>query len=366
MRIAIVGPTYPYKGGIAHHTTELAHRLAASGHLVELFSWSAQYPDWLYPGVQRANDDRPDTPPFPRTSYPLSWRNPAGWLATGARLRNFDRVVFVFVTSIQAPAYLTMLGALGSRGRRRAIALCHNVLPHERRFFDVPLTRAVLQRVGRVLVHTEAQATLARELGARDVAVADMPPHLPAHPKDAQRTSDAPLKRRLLFFGLVRPYKGVDVLLEALAGVPDVGLTIAGEFWGGRETYDEQLQRLGLADRVVLESGYVPSQRIPELFAASDALVLPYRNGTATQNVQLAHAHGVPVIATRVGSLPAQVRDELDGILCDPDDAADLRRAIQRFYEPGVATTLRANIPEVSSDADWERYLPFLLGGGAS
>lgn len=363
MRIAVVGPTYPYKGGIAHHTTELAHRLAAAGHEVELLSWSAQYPDFLYPGVQRAGDDEPETPPFPNTDYPLSWKNPAGWVLTGRRLRSFDRIVLVFVTSIQAPAQLSMLAAMGPAARRRTVALCHNVLPHERRFFDVPLTRALLSSVGSVLVHTTAQAELARSLGARDVRSADMPPHFPARPPAPTSAADEPLKRRLLFFGLVRPYKGVDVLLSALAGVPDVALTIAGEFWGGAGEYERLVRELGLAGRVTLESGYVPSRRIPELLAACDALVLPYRSGTATQNVKLAHAHGVPVIATRVGSLPTQVRDGVDGLLCSPDDVDDLRRKLERFYEPGVAAELRRGVPPVSSDAEWASYLPVLLAG---
>ena len=363
MRIAVVGPTYPYKGGIAHHTTELAHRLAAAGHDVELVSWSAQYPEFLYPGVQRASDDEPETPPFPKTRYPLSWKNPASWVLTGKRLGAFDRIVLVFVTSVQAPAQLSMLAAMGAPARRRTVALCHNVLPHERRFFDAPLTSALLKRVGSVLVHTPAQAELARGLGAHDVKSADMPSHLPARPAAPPTSPDEPLKRRLLFFGLVRPYKGVDVLLSALAGVPDVALTIAGEFWGGVEAYAQRVRELGLSGRVTLESGYVPSRRIPELFAACDALTLPYRSGTATQNVQLAHAHGVPVIATRVGSLPAQVRDGVDGLLCEPDDADDLRRKIAHFYEPGVAAELRRNVPPVSSDAEWARYLPILLAG---
>ncbi|MGC4087326.1 MAG: glycosyltransferase family 4 protein [Polyangiaceae bacterium] len=365
MRVAIIGPTYPYKGGIAHHTTELAHRLQAAGHETEVFSWSEQYPDWLYPGVQRAADDHPGTPAFPATSYPLSWKNPLGWLGLGKRLRRFDRVILVVVTSFQAPAYLTLLGALGGAGRQRCVALCHNVLPHERRFFDVPLTRAVLQRAGRVLVHTEAQAQLARELGARQVVSADMPPHLPAQPPASLGPQGGPSKRHLLFFGLVRPYKGVDVLLRALARVPALSLTVAGEIWGGVEPYRALIGELGLGGRVTLESGYVPSQRIGELFAASDALVLPYRNGTATQNVQLAHAHGCPVIATRVGSLPAQVRDGVDGLLCTADDVDDLERALRRFYEPGVAESLRQNVPAVSSDAEWARYLPRLLEGSA-
>jgi glycosyltransferase involved in cell wall biosynthesis len=359
MRIALIGPTHPYKGGIAHHTTELAHKLQDAGHEVSLLSWSAQYPTILYPGVQRVPDDKPEMSVFSNTSYPLSWKNPAGWVKVGKQLRSYDMVVLVFVTSIQAPAYLTMLTALRSKQfKGEVVALCHNVLPHERKFFDLPLTKAVLGKVDRLLVHTEPQATLAKSLTKAEITTVEMPPHLPAKPKAKHSTN---LQRHLLFFGMVRKYKGVDVLLQALAEVPDVTLTIAGEIWGGTEKYDQLLAELNLTDRVTLLSGYVPSQQIPELFAAADALVLPYRSGTATQNVTLANAHGIPVIATTVGSMAQQVRDGVDGILCKPDDVTDLAKALQHFYEPGVADKLRKNLPEVSGKEEWKTYLAALI-----
>jgi len=358
MRIAIIGPTHPYKGGIAHHTTELAHKLKKDGHDVQIISWSAQYPTFLYPGVQRVPDDKPETSVYPETTYDLSWKNPAGWLKVGRRLRKYDVVVVVFVNSIQAPAYLTMLKALGKNHKGQVIALCHNVLPHERRFFDLPLTRAVLSRVDKLIVHTPAQADVAREITQTGITTAEMPPHLPAKPKGKH---DNAIKNHLLFFGLVRKYKGVDVLLRALAKVPDVRLTVAGEIWGGTEKYDTLITELGLKDRVTLLPGYVPSQQIPELFAAADALVLPYRSGTATQNITLAHSHGIPVIATTVGSMGEQVRDGVDGLLCKPDNVTDLSKAIQKFYEPGVAAKLQQNVPKVDTDEKWKPYIAALL-----
>lgn len=361
MRIALIGPTHPYKGGIAHHTTELAHRLKKEGHDVDLISWSAQYPTLLYPGVQRAPEDKPETEIFGSTSYPLSWKNPAGWLRVGQALRKYDVVIFVFVTSIQAPAYLTMLRAMGKK-HGQVVALCHNVLPHERKFFDIPLTRAVLKRVDQVLVHTPEQAKLAKTLTKATVTVAGLPPHLPAKPHGSH---DANLKHHLLFFGLVRKYKGVDVLLRALAEVPDAYLTIAGEIWGGTDSFEQLIEELHLQDRVKLLAGYVPSQQIPELFAEADALVLPYRSGTGTQNISLAFAHGIPVIATSVGAMAKQVRDGVDGLLCKPDNVESLAKAIQHFYEPGVAAKLRKNLPKITGDAEWQAYIEGLLAEAA-
>ena len=130
---------------------------------------------------------------------------------------------------------------------------------------------------------------------------------------------------RLLFFGIVRPYKGLDVLLRALAQVPaHVTLTVAGEFWGGTEDTEKLIAALGLAGRVTLRPGYVPASDIPALFGAADALVLPYREATASQNALLAFAHGVPVITTTAGALADHVRNNVDALTCAPGDPDDL------------------------------------------
>ncbi len=359
MRVALVGPTHPYKGGIAHHTTELAHRLAARGHDVRLESWSAQYPSLLYPGQQKLTGV-PEIPAFAATAYPLSWRRPDSWWRLGRRLRtSVDAVVLVLVTPVQSPAHLGVLRGLGAGRpgpRPRVLALAHNVLPHERRAIDERLVRAVLHRVDGVLVHSTAEARRAQALTSAPVTVAMLPPHLPGRPVAA--ADGRPVRRRLLFFGLVRPYKGLDVLLRALAaGPPEVALTVAGEFWGGTEATVAAVHRLGLSDRVTLRPGYVPAGDIPGLFADADALVLPYRAGTASQNAYLAFAHGVPVVATRVGTLGETVRDGVDGLLAEPDDVASLAAALHRLYEPGMLDALRAAVRPVDAEAPWAAYV---------
>ena len=401
MKIAVVGPAHPYKGGGARHTTELAHRLAAQGHDVIIESWRAQYPARLYPGQQTV--DAPEGEPYPRTRRRLAWYRPDGWLAEGRRLRPADLVVFAYLTPLQAPPYLAIMSRLG--GTKTAV-ICHNVLPHERRPGDIPLTRALLSRADTVITHSAAQAAQARDLvpGATVRTVA-MPPHLPTTRPQTQATERAGLSApahtavlargddppeppalppggthppgpplgethppgpplRLLFFGIVRPYKGLDVLLRALAQAPaHVTLTVAGEFWGDSTEMDNLIAELGVADRVTLRPGYVPADQIPALFGAADALVMPYREATASQNALLAFSHGVPVITTTAGSLAEPVRDGVDGLTCAPADTEDLLRALKEISDPEVVRRLRAGIPVVDPDRGWADYLRVLLAG---
>ena len=404
MKIALVGPAHPYKGGGARHTTELAHRLAAAGHDVIIESWRAQYPRRLYPGQQTV--DVPEGEPYPRTHRRLAWYRPDGWLAEGRRLRPADLVVFAYLTPLQAPPYLALMAGL--RRHARTAVICHNVLPHERRPGDVPLTRALLRRADTVITHSAAQAAQARDLApAATVRTARIPPHLPTARPQTQATEragfpapvstalPAPAKppaqtsppglaepsaqtsllpppapaepsapAHLLFFGMVRPYKGLDVLLRALAQAPaEVTLTVAGEFWADTTEMDNLIAELGLADRVTLRPGYVPADEIPALFGAADALVMPYREATASQNALLAFAHRVPVITTTAGVLAEPVRDGVDGLTCAPGDTEDLVRVLKEFSDPQVARRLRAGIPAVDPDRGWDGYLRVLLVG---
>lgn len=359
MKIAIVGPAFPYKGGGAHHTTELAHRFAGAGHDVVLESWKAQYPSFLYPGEQTIAT--PEGEPFPGTRRDLAWYRPDGWLRAGHQFRSADLVVFTVLSPVQVPAYLGMLAGLG-HGQTRTVALCHNVLPHERKPYDEPLMRLLLRKVDSVLVHSAEQAAVARSVTGTPVTVAEMAPHFPEHAVAADSGTAAGVRRKLLFFGMIRPYKGLDVLLRALAAGPsDVSLTVAGEFWGDTSETRTLIESLGLADRVELRLGYVPAADVPAIFADADALVLPYRSATASQNVALAFSYGLPVIVTRTGTLPDQVRDEVDGLVCEPGDVPSLTEAVKRFYDDPAR--YRAAVRPVDAQPRWDAYLAALLAG---
>jgi glycosyltransferase involved in cell wall biosynthesis len=294
--------------------------------------------------------------PFAPIKRVLSWKNPTSWWRQGRRLRTFDRIILIWwVPTIQGPVYRTMLTALG-RQAPPVIIICHNVLPHESRPGDRQLTQAVLKRAVRLIVHSDSQAALAKQLASTKVQRIELPLIVQlGHRQGSAKQTE--LRHQLVFFGIVRPYKGVDVLLEALAQVPGVQLTIAGEVWGNDKMYAELVNKLNLQSRVTIQSGYVPAEALGALISQADAVVLPYREGTATWNVALAHAYGKPVIATTAGSLGSQVRDGVDGLLCKPGDAASLAEAIRHFYEPNIAKKLYSNIPKPKTDEQWQAYI---------
>ncbi|EWT00207.1 glycosyl transferase [Intrasporangium oryzae NRRL B-24470] len=361
MRIAVIGPTHPHKGGVAAHTTMLAHHLADAGHHVTLVSWAHLYPSRLRRADVVAPAGVPEVPPFPRTVRALSWARPGTWLGAGRRLRAFDTIVVVHSIPSAAPALLALLRAAGatpgSAGPRpQSIVVCHAVLPLEHHAGDARLVGALLSHVDATLVHSADQARLANDLGARRVWVADLPPHVPGGDPISREARPGPV--RLLALGLVRDHKGFDVLLGAMRDVPGVTLTIAGELWGDtRATIGRLVVDPRLAGRIEIREGYVPADALAALLADHDVLALPYRSSTASQNVVLAHAHGLPVLATDVPPFSDQVEDGVNGLLVPPDDEAALAAALRRLTDPEVRRTLAEGVHTPDLSGSWASYL---------
>jgi len=361
MRIAIVGPTHPIKGGVSQHTTVLAQRLRQTGHDVEIVSWLRQYPQRLYPGTQEVV--APEFEPFEPTRRTLSWNRPDSWVRVGRELRDRDMVLIAHITPVQVPAYRALIAAMHG-GRARIVLVSHNVLPHERSKIDKKAVSLLFNAADRVIAHSNAEADIARSLTGTPVVAAPVAPFLP---DDFVRRAPTPGEhRRLIFFGMVRHYKGLDVLLRALAKAPsDVRLRIVGEFWSGTAETQLLCRELGIADRVEIRDGYLPADLVPNQFADVDALVLPYRTATGSQGVWTAFEFGVPAIATRAGHLADDVRDGVDGLIVAPDSVDELADALNRFYQPGVPEQMRAEVKPVDPDPYWSRYLEALFSFGA-
>jgi glycosyltransferase involved in cell wall biosynthesis len=252
----------------------------------------------------------------------------------------------------------------------QAAIVCHNVLPHERGRMDASLTRLALARADRLIVHSQADFVRARTLMPQaKVKVAAFPTYgavLDATPwtREQARAELGLQGRVLLFFGLVRPYKGLLDLLDALPRVLtelEITLLVVGEIWGEKEVYARRLSQLGIATHVRFIDRYVDNQEAAMYFAAADLVVLPYREATGSAVLQLAFAAGVPVVATRAGSIADAVDEGETGFLVDVGDIEGLSQGILRFFKEDRAVAFRTAIERNRVRFGWDAVLEAIL-----
>jgi glycosyltransferase involved in cell wall biosynthesis len=333
VRITFVGPVPPIRGGVSQHGGRLSEALARE-HDVTVLSWQHQYPRRFFP---RAQVDQA-APPHPTARFDLRWWDPVSWWRAGRSARRSDLVVLVWTTPFHALTYRAIMAVAG---RARIVAVVHNALPHEPLPLQRPLTRWVLSRCDGFVVHASTVAAELDELlGSQVEAVTTPhPPNVDVEPHPVPPVADGAL--RLLFFGFIRPYKGLDVALDALALLRSRGvsheLTVAGEVWDPTEDWDAQVRRRGLGDQVVLRLGYVADDEVNGLLAEHHAALLPYRSATQSGIAPIAFAAGRPVVATAVGGLTDVITDGENGTLASPGDARSLADAIERCADDVTA-----------------------------
>jgi len=300
MRIGLIGPAFPFRGGIAHYTT-LLYRALAERHDVCFISWSRQYPRLLFPG---RSDRDPSRRPLVAGEVErlIDSLDPRTWRSAARRLERHDpqMVIFQWWVAFWAPHFWTISRSLQRRTTARLVFLCHNAVEHESNPLKNAATRLVLGRAHHIFTHaTQETERLRRLLGdSAGVSTAFHPTYAELGgeppPKDEARRRlrlDGPV---LLFFGFVRPYKGLDVLLEALPRVlasQPVTLLVVGEFWRDKADYLATVERLGLEGHVRLVDRYVPNEEVATYFAAADLVVQPYRSASGSGICQLAYGH---------------------------------------------------------------------------
>ena len=367
MKVALVGPVYPYRGGIAHYTTMLYRALREHGHDVLMVSFKRQYPRWLYPG---RSDKDPSKKPLivEDAKYWIDSLNPITWFTTFWRIRGYwpDVLVLQWWTTFWSPVWFT-LGILNRLFLQRPLVfICHNVLPHEVRWWDPWLARMVLRWGTRFIVQSEEEQErlLALIPGAQMVVV----PH-PIYdmfadqrlPKDeARRRLGLPLNVPvLLFFGIVREYKGLKDILAALpevqARLGEVVLLVAGEFWEDKQPYLETVKRLGIDDSVIIEDRYIPNEEVPLYFSAADMLLAPYRCKTDSGVAQLARGFEMPYVTTSTGEVCESAQG---GVAFVPPGNGDaLTRAIVRFIEAGRVDIYSVNARGQDPTFAWDQLV---------
>lgn len=365
-RYCLIGPTYPYRGGIAHYTTLLAQSLRAE-HETLLISFTRQYPRWMFPG--RSDRDYSREPLRTEAEYLLDPLNPLSWWRTVRCATDWlpDAVVIPWWVPFWAPAWAAIgHGVKRSKPAPRIIFICHNILPHENNVIDRIALRLALSPGDGFIVHSQANAAeLASFFPMAEIRVAPLPTYaalgnIEQADVDLVLPNDRPL---LLFCGFVRPYKGLDILLDALPAILErrpVHLLVAGEFWESDAPYLKQINHLKIDEAVTLVNRYLSNEELAAVLAKADVLVLPYRSATQSGIVQLAFGQQKPVITTDVGGLAEAVEDERTGLVVPPEDPVALAAAVNRFFDENLGPAFQKHISQDSQRFSWERLIEAL------
>jgi glycosyltransferase involved in cell wall biosynthesis len=359
-KVALIGPMLPFRGGIAQHTTMLHRALSESTEHLAI-SFSRQYPGWLFPGESDRDSTYKDHQE-PGVEYLIDSLNPLSWRKAVERILNFKASIVVLPWWTVYWAFC--FGYLARTLRRKGLVVvffCHNVIEHESANWKSFLTRRVLGYGSRFVVHShEDEANLQHLIPGAKVRVHPHPVYdqFPAKP-----IYELPKRGNLelLFYGFVRPYKGVDILIEAMAKTADnVYLTIAGEFWNGQEKVHKRIQELGLGSRVELRPRYHTEEETAELFTRSDVVVLPYRSATGSGVVPIAYHYNKPLISTRVGGLPDVIHHGETGRLVAPGNVEALAEAINSMTRAEAEAMVPA-IKVLKHSMTWNSLVAILL-----
>ena len=333
MKVIILGTAWPYRGGLATFNERLARQFVSEGHEVELYTFTLQYPSFLFPGkTQYTNEPAPADLTIRRV---LNSCNPINWLRVGHAIRKAapDMLICCYWMSFFAPAFGLVSRIARRNERTRCIALVHNMIPHEPNILDklfapyfvasqdgfVALSESVVGDIEKV----ESQTSRVKR-----------PKTFSPHPiydhygermskNEACKALNLPAdKNYMLFFGLVRAYKGLDLLLGAFGCVkdqlPNLQLIIAGEFYEDEDKYHAQIAQLGLADRVIIRNEFIPDGDLRKYFGAADLIVQPYKTATQSGVTQVAFHFEKPMLVTNVGGLGEIVHDHQMGYACEP------------------------------------------------
>ena len=367
MRIAYLSTFYPFRGGISQFNARLLGELGKS-HTVQAFTFKRQYPDFLFPGKTQKvgpDDNVADVGAIPV----LDTANPLSYPAAARAIRAFqpDILIMKYWMSYFAPS----LGYVSRRlkGSCKVIPILDNVIPHEQHFFDKPLTRYFLSGAsGCVSMSAEVDGDLL-SLGT------GLPHTVIPHPvydhfgesipreEAEKRLGLAPGRKNLLFFGLIRKYKGLDILLEAFRELPeDYQLIIAGESYGPFDEYQAIIDSLPGKERIKVFNRYIPDEEVKVYFSAADLAVLPYRSATQSGISATAVNFGVPVVVTDVGGLRETVGERGSGLVAPAPEPSLIRDAVLEYFaSPELQSSLKSSISEEKYRLSWAGFCTSLL-----
>lgn len=365
MRIAVIGPTYPFRGGISHYTTLLTRELRRD-HEVLLVSFKRQYPQWLFPGK---SDREPEGGAMRESAeFIIDSLNPLTWQKAVKTITKFAPEIVVMQWWV--PFWAIAWGWIGRRIKRtlphaQLVYIVHNALPHEPSAIDKYAVKFALSPADKLIAQANSEARKLQLLfGDKSLAVVPLPTYAALGAEVSEAALPVPNDKPLLLFcGLIRPYKGLDILLDALPAVllrHDIHLGIVGEMWGDGASYFEQIKRLGIGEHVTVVNAYVSNAVLGKWVKSAEVVILPYRSATQSAVIQLAFGIGTPVITTTVGGLPEVVEDGVTGLLVEPESAASLAEAINRYLSENKRVCFIEQI-QSQSRASWLTLVQVIL-----
>ena len=366
MNIIIIGTAYPYRGGLSAFNERIAYEYQNNGHNVEIYTFTHQYPDFLFPGkTQYSTEPAPEGLNIVRKVHSY---NPFNWIKVGREIRRKrpDLVLIKFWLPFMSPCFGTIARIIRRNKHTRIVSILDNVIPHEHRIGDKMFVRYFLRPVDGFVAMSKSVLNDLR-LFTKDKH-AEFCPH-PLYDHYGQRLGrDEALQmlnldtscRYVLFFGFIRTYKGLDLLLEAFANEwlrqSDVKLIVAGEFYGDSAPYLSQIEQLGIADKVVLCTDFIPDSEVNRYFSAADIVAQPYKTATQSGVTQIAFHFEKAMLVTNVGGLAEIVPDGKIGYVVEPDKER-IAVALRKFFEENKREEFERNIVEEKQKYSWSRFV---------
>lgn len=362
--IAVIGLTYPFRGGISHYSSLLVRALRQR-YDVAFLTLKRQYPKLLFPGVSQY--DYSDHAMSEPGEAIIDSMNPLSWIRTARELKRLRPrlIVFQWWHPFFCFSFGSIVRLLDRELQSRVCFLCHNVLPHESSPLHEFLTRIAFGKVTKFIVHSSSDE---EDLLSIKPAAMIRKGHHPTYSQFGSLSSVSRQEARetlgleengkvLLFFGLVRKYKGLMHLIEAMSLIPgklDCQLVVAGEFYDDKQPYIDKIREYALEDRIKVVDEYIPNEQVATYFQAANVVVLPYVSATQSGIVQIAFGLNVPVITTNVGGLPEVVDDGETGYVVDAESPTSIAEAIQRYFDGGDEDRFRKNIEAQTSRFEWD------------
>ncbi|MDZ7636512.1 MAG: glycosyltransferase [Bacteroidales bacterium] len=363
MRIVICGPAHPYRGGIAVYNERLAQQFLQEGDAAAIYTFKLQYPSFLFPGKTQYDDGY--APEGVTITRAINSVNPLNWFTIGLRLRRTrpDLIIMRYWLPFLAPALGFIARIIRSNGHTKIVTIFDNVVPHEKHFGDRILTRFFIKSIHGALVMTRSVENDLRQFTRSMPCVISPHPLFDNYSEPVSRAEAivhlklCPAYRYILFFGFIREYKGLDLLLKAMAD-PDIRnlgikLIVAGEFYEDEKPYFDLIHTLDISDSINLHSHFISDEEVRYYFSAASLVVQPYRSATQSGVTQVAYHFNKPMVVTDVGGLAEIVPDGKCGYVVAPEPEA-IARAINDFFS-GDEERFRAGIEEQKKFYSWDR-----------